>query len=132
MAMTASHASTGLGAVLVVGTLTIGEVVDISGPAMKAGTIDVTNSESIGGVREFLSGERDYGDVTFSTNLIPGVEDILADMVLRKKQAACSITLANGVAHTFDAYITGFAITSGKADPVRANVTMKCQPVVAA
>jgi predicted secreted protein len=46
----------------------IAEILSISGPTMSRGTIDVTNLDSTGGYREFISGFRDSGQVTLKMN----------------------------------------------------------------
>lgn len=44
----------------------IGEVTNISGPTMSRDTIDVTSLASQGGYREFITGIRDPGTLTFT------------------------------------------------------------------
>jgi predicted secreted protein len=46
----------------------IAEVLSISGPSMTKGQIDVTNLDSTGGYREFITGFRDAGQVTMKMN----------------------------------------------------------------
>jgi predicted secreted protein len=48
--------------------VTVGEVINISGPTMSRETIDVTSLASTGGYREFIAGFRDPGTLTFTMN----------------------------------------------------------------
>lgn len=46
----------------------IAEINSIAGPGMTRDTIDVTNLDSTGGYREFITGFRDGGEVTLEMN----------------------------------------------------------------
>jgi predicted secreted protein len=48
--------------------VSVGEVLNISGPTMSRETIDVTSLASTGGYREFIAGFRDPGTLTFTMN----------------------------------------------------------------
>jgi predicted secreted protein len=48
--------------------VSVGEVINISGPTMSRETIDVTSLASIGGYKEFIAGFRDPGTLTFTMN----------------------------------------------------------------
>jgi predicted secreted protein len=48
--------------------VSVGEVINISGPTMSRETIDVTSLASMGGYREFIAGFRDPGTLTFTMN----------------------------------------------------------------
>lgn len=66
-----SDAISGVGALMryyVSGTgyVSIGEVTNISGPSMSRDTHDVTSLASTGGYREFITGLRDPGAMTFT------------------------------------------------------------------
>ena len=75
-----SNAFVGLGLVLSIGNSAspvvfteIGEVRGVpTAPVFKNDTTDVTNVQSVGGVKEFLATLTDPGEVAFSVNLVPG------------------------------------------------------------
>ena len=78
MSYVSSNAFSGLGLVLSIGTnaspavfTQIGEVKSVSGPQLKNETADVTNVQSPGGVKEFISTLTDPGEVKFSVNYVP-------------------------------------------------------------
>jgi predicted secreted protein len=48
--------------------VSVGEVINITGPSMSRETIDVTSLASTGGYREFIAGFRDPGTLTFTMN----------------------------------------------------------------
>jgi predicted secreted protein len=48
--------------------VSVGEVINISGPTMSRETIDVTSLASTSGYREFIAGFRDPGTLTFTMN----------------------------------------------------------------
>jgi predicted secreted protein len=48
--------------------VSVGEVINISGPTMSREIIDVTSLASIGGYKEFIAGFRDPGTLTFTMN----------------------------------------------------------------
>jgi predicted secreted protein len=48
--------------------VSVGEVINISGPTMSRETIDVTSLASMGGYHEFIAGFRDPGTLTFTMN----------------------------------------------------------------
>jgi predicted secreted protein len=48
--------------------VSVGEVINITGPSMSRETIEVTSLASMGGYREFIAGFRDPGTVTFTMN----------------------------------------------------------------
>jgi predicted secreted protein len=50
---------------------TIGEITELTPPAMSRDDIDVTSHSSADGYREFISGLRDGGEVTFKANWLP-------------------------------------------------------------
>lgn len=68
-----TNAITAIGALLKkydtsTGWASVGEVTTISGPNMSRETIDVTSLASTGGYREFITGLRNPGTLTFTMN----------------------------------------------------------------
>lgn len=59
------------GTVLKKASITIAEVVDISGPELKKDTVEVTHLLSPNRYKEYLSSLRDGGEVTFKLNFQP-------------------------------------------------------------
>ncbi len=51
--------------------VTVAEAQSISGPSLTADDIDVTNHDSSGGFKEYISGLKEGGNVTFNGNLVP-------------------------------------------------------------
>lgn len=49
----------------------IAEITELKPPAMSKDAIDVTSHDSSDGYREFISGMRDGGEVTFKANWLP-------------------------------------------------------------
>jgi len=75
---TKSNAFAGLGLIVAIGNnesqevfTTVGEVRSFSGPDLKSETVDVTNVQSPGGVKEFLATLTDPGECDIPTNYVP-------------------------------------------------------------
>src|SRR5512138_534510 len=106
-----------LGTLLKHGGTTIKEVCDISGPAMKAGTIDTTNHDSTGGWREFVTTLKEGGEVTFQINYDPAHathKDAAGGLLNDFKNGtsvAFSVTFtdAANTVWSFSAFVIGFA-----------------------
>ncbi len=73
-----SHAFPGVGLILGIGSgspvtfTTVGETKSFAGPTLKNDTADVTNTQSIGGVKEFVATLTDPGEVKTTVNYVPG------------------------------------------------------------
>jgi len=94
-----------------VGAETIGEVTNISGVALSADTIDVTNHDSTSAVREFVAGLIDAGEFTIEGNHIAadtGQQAILAHLVARSIRAM-AIVYADSSDWAFSAVCTGYS-----------------------
>lgn len=51
--------------------VTIAEITKLGGPDMTAEDVDVTSHDSVGGFKEFISGLKEGGEVTFDANFVP-------------------------------------------------------------
>ena len=111
---------------------TIAELRSLKGPSIKADVIDVTTHNTATPFKRFISGLLDGGDVTFDINFIPQdpthsySAGLLADMLNRTRRnfqivfpdAGTPTWLIPGI-------ITGFDMTSGPTDVLKASITVK-------
>jgi predicted secreted protein len=106
----------------------IGEVKTFNGPSGSANVIDITHLGST--AKEKLIGLRDEGQITFECNLltsaVSGQQMMRADRGTRSQRAwsiiltDASTTRMNGLG-----YCTGFAISGGVDDVVKASITIE-------
>lgn len=111
--------------------VTVGGIVDFSGPGGQANEIDITNINS--SAKEYIIGLKDEGD--FTMNLVvdtsnAGQTAIRADRDTRTKRKAVvqfndSTVELNKTKAIFDAYVKGFSITGSVDDAVRATATLR-------
>lgn len=105
----------------------IAEVKNITGPGMVRDFIDVTSLESTGGYREFITGFRDGGELTFSMIFTrDGFDDLLLDFD-DDNSHNYQVVLPDTGATTFDfaGYITGLPLTIVPDDAIIVDVTVK-------
>lgn len=114
------------------GFSTIGEVTNITPPALSKDAIDATHTESPQKYREFISGLRDAGEVSIELNFVPGsASDILIRQAYELDTAvACRITLPAVLSSptemlTFDAIVTGYEPEAPVEDKMTATLTLK-------
>lgn len=106
----------------------IGEVKSFSGPSGSAGVIDITHLGSL--AKEKLIGLRDEGQVTFECNLMTsssaGQMNMKNDRANRY-QKAWSIKLTDPSTSRLNGlgYCTGFSISGGVDDVVKASITIE-------
>jgi len=113
----------------------IAEVVNISGPSMSAGTIDVTSQDSTD--REFIGDTLvDGGEVTFDCNYVSGNAAQKELIVLLKSGAVKPHTItfndSLGVAGTliaFNGIITGVSVDAQLGSNYKLSVTIKVSSV---
>jgi predicted secreted protein len=67
--MAAGTGFLGYGSVLKKGSTVIGEITGISGPSLSTDAVDITHMESPSGIREFVAGLVDLGEVTCELNM---------------------------------------------------------------
>lgn len=116
----------------------VGYITNISGPGMSRDAVDVTNSNSPNGYREFIGGLRDGGELSFDIVFVPnsaGITALLAEYD-RDQASNCKITLPGATAYawTFDGICTGFEPAAPMDDKMTASVTFKVsgKPALAA
>jgi len=105
----------------------IAEVRNITGPGMTRDFIDVTNLDSTGGYREFITGFRDGGELTFTMNFtLAGYDDLFADYSSDDSHNY-QVVLADTGATTFEfaGYVTSLPLTIPTDDAVTVDVTIK-------
>jgi hypothetical protein len=109
----------------------VGEVKTFNGPSGSANVIDITSLGST--AKEKLMGIRDEGQLTLEVNLMPSDA---AQMKLRTDRAARTLkawilklndnaTDGNKTRLKGDGYCTGFAISGGVDDVVKASITIE-------
>lgn len=76
-----SDAFSSVGTVLKIGSplVAVAEVTSINGANLTRGTIEVTNLDSIGGYREFISSFRDGGEMAVELNFTRAGYDVFKD-----------------------------------------------------
>lgn len=111
---------------------TIAELRTISGPTIKADTIDVTVHNTPTPWRRFISGLLDGGEVTFDINFIPtddthdynyGILHLLVNRVRRNFQIV--FPDAGSTTWLLPTITTGFQMSSHPAEVLMASVTLK-------
>lgn len=128
----ASNAFAGVGTVFKRGIVAVAEISSISGPNISRGHIDVTNLDSTGGYREFISGFRDAGEVTLTMNFTFATWQDFKDDIDNDDAVAYSITLPNteGTIISFDGLVTSLGMAIPFDDKVTSDVTIKIDSVL--
>ncbi len=105
----------------------IAEVNNISGPGMTRDFIDVTSLGSTGGYREFITGFRDGGEVTFQMNMTnDGYDQLMTDFEADAAREY-KIVLPDDDESTFSfsGLITAIPLNVQPDDKVTVDVTIK-------
>lgn len=110
----------------------IAELRTISGPTLKAETIDVTTHNTATPFRRFISGLVDGGEVTFDLNFIPSdpthsaSTGVLRDLTARNRRNL-RIDFPDGASTQWiiPSIVTGFQVSSDPASVLQANCTAK-------
>jgi hypothetical protein len=104
-------AFSGMGTTVLIGATAL-KATSISAPSIKRGSIDVTNLESPGNLKEFVPGMLEAGD--FSCDFFyPEGHALIATMdsaVEATYEQEIVITFPNGGSVTFDGFITEFTV----------------------
>ena len=113
----------------------IGRVKDIKGPDMKRDTIDVTNHDSPGGMKQFLASLADGGEVTFSVEFDPtdpshdqdtGLMYLMGRKVTTNFEIIFPIESTNGFwGLTFPGLLTGMSPAMPVLGSLTSDVTIK-------
>lgn len=90
------------------------EVTDITPPASKTGTVDVTHMASAGGVREYIAGLTDPGQIQIKMNFAPSsaTDTALQAWQTNREKRSAKITFANGAVWTFSCIPTDYVTTN--------------------
>lgn len=104
----------------------IAEVFNVTPGEASADRIDVTNHQSPGRRREYISGLIDSGEASFELNWVPGSD---SDVLLRELFASGDvvqhrITFPNNVTVTYDASIIGYSKAVPVDDRMTATITV--------
>lgn len=105
----------------------VAEVKNITGPGMSRDFIEVTSLASTGGYREFITGFRDGGELTFSMNFTrDGYDDLLLDFDSDDSRNY-QVVLPDAGATTFDfaGFITALPLNIVPDDAITVDVTVK-------
>jgi predicted secreted protein len=108
----------------------IGEINDLQPPSPTKETVDTTHMGSTGGYREFISGLKDGGEVTFNMNF--SYADYLVfknnfedDLQPRKYRVQFPDDAINKTTWYFSAVVTDIPVTAPTGDKVTADITLK-------
>ena len=106
---------------------TIGEATNISGPGFDRDTIDVSSHDSPDGIREYVGGLVDGGEVTFTVNWDPGEHVALIDDFQDAQPRNYKIVMPDppGGDWEFPAFITGMGHEYPHDDKMSADFTFK-------
>jgi len=104
---------------------TIPEVNSFSGPGGNAGVIDVTDLASI--AKEKMSGMNDNGQLGFEINFVPSNAQHLALRTAKENGTTANFQLVftDGTTWSFQALVTGFAVSGAIDGVVKASVTLE-------
>lgn len=111
----------------------IGSVISFSGPSGSAGVIDVTTMDST--AKEKMIGLQDEGQVSMECLLSSSATDMhskLRDDRANRRKGIFAIQMTDGSTPDgyptkvdFDAYVTGFALSGGVDNVVKASISME-------
>jgi predicted secreted protein len=108
----------------------VGEINDIQPPAPTKETVDTTHMGSVGGYREFISGLKDGGEVTFNINFSYADYKVFKDNFEnddqpRRYRVQFPDDVTNPTTWYFDAVVTAIPPQAPTADKVVADITLK-------
>jgi predicted secreted protein len=105
----------------------LAEVNSISGPGMTRDTIDVTSLDSTGGYREFITGFRDAGEISFEMNMTHAAYALLKADFESDALRYFKLVLPNDeqTIFSFSGLVTQCPLNVPMDDKVTANITIK-------
>jgi predicted secreted protein len=140
--MAASAAILGFGTTFSIGNgaspevfTALGEVTYVKPPSVAIQTVDVTHNTSPSGVREFIAGLQDNGEIEVGLNYIPSVTSLAAAVVIRglyQTKQNVRITYPNTKTDTFKAILTSFTSDAPLDGKVSAVLKFKVSGVITA
>lgn len=130
--MPASQAEMGYRAVLEIARASapnaftyIAEVTSNKPPSFSDSTVDVTNTQSPGGVREFIPGLSDAGESSHEMNYIPGSPTDIFIRSLKRVPLVARLTFPNGRVLIYRAARSGYDTDMPTDNGMKATLTLK-------
>lgn len=107
--------------------VSVGEVINITGPSMSREMIDVTSLASTGGYREFIAGFRDPGTVTFTMNFTRSDYDTMKTDFESDTEVDYEMILPDDDVTTleFSGLITELPLNLDPGSQITCNITIK-------
>lgn len=107
--------------------VSVGEVINITGPSMSRETIDVTSLASTGGYREFIAGFRDPGTVTFTMNFTRSDYDTMKTDFESDTEVDYELILPDDDVTTleFSGLVTELPLNLDPGSQITCNITIK-------
>lgn len=111
--------------------VTIGQIIDITGPSIERNPIDVSTRDSTGYWREFIKGFKDLGELTFNVVFDGDLQThgtatggLLSDFVNNGSIPAWQMLFPMGTI-SFRGFLTGAEIAEPLDDALTADITTK-------
>ena len=120
-------AMTGIGTVLKKATIAVGQILSIQGPSMTRETIDSTTLDVADGYREYITGLRDGGTLSFDMQFTKAGYQAMATSFALDEAEAFSLELPDTGATKigFNGYVTDFPLDIPINDVMSCSVSIK-------
>jgi predicted secreted protein len=120
-------AITGIGTVLKKATIAVGQILSIQGPSMTRETIDSTTLDVVGGYREYITGLRDGGTLSFDMQFTKTGYQAMATSFALDETEAFSLELPDSTQTkiAFNGYVTDFPLDIPINDVMSCSVSIK-------
>jgi len=122
------------GTTLTLGSSTVAELTNISGPSVSVDPIDVTSHDTSDKFREFVAGLKDGGEISVEGNLISSTQgNVILSNIASGSVVAVVITFPSGITFTAQGFATGFEPGAPHDDKLSFTATIKItgKPVLA-